>query len=304
MAALFFQLVIAFAMLGMVVGFMPTSIRSSTRFAGKLMMTDVSSLEAKLAAKMEAKAVSAAKVVKVEKKVESKVAGKKASPAPKTATATVKKTSPVVTATKKPMEVFAPLSPKEVKVEAVKTVAVPSVPTYKSKSAPVAQKVVSVAPTAPDGPLSSTDALTGVGLGLAPFLLLPGLLLQGIKKAKPLPVEAPPAPKTSVFDAPLLDGAKEGIAELFSGAKTEELELSRKGLALSAAGFATAAALTAALVIGAGGPGPEKGPAPAASSGFSFGSFGSSAVKVDDSAKKVRTKALVVFRHTTPHWHC
>ena len=98
MAALFFQLVIAFAMLGMVVGFMPTSIRSSTRFAGKLMMTDVNSLEAKLAAKMEAKAVSAAKVVKVEKKVESKVAEKKASPAPKTATATVKKTSPVVTA--------------------------------------------------------------------------------------------------------------------------------------------------------------------------------------------------------------
>jgi hypothetical protein len=293
MAALFFQLVVAFALFGMVVvGFMPTA-RSSTRFAGKLMMADLSSLEAKIAARAEAKNA------KVEKKVEKKVVEKKAAPAPsKTATVTTaRKTSPVVAVTKKVSknEVFAPLSPKEVKVVApVQSVAAPSIPTFKSKNAPVAQKVVSVAPTAPDGPLSSTDALVGVGLGLAPFLLLPGLLLKGINKAKPLPVEAPSTPKVSVFDAPLLEGAKEGIAELFSGAKTEELELSRKGLALSAAGFATAAAFTAALFAGAGGPGPEKGPASApaaASSGFSF-SFGDSAVKVDDSAKKVKKHSL------------
>ena len=291
MAALFFQLVVAFVMLGMVVGFMPTSIRPSSRFAGKLMMADLSSLEAKIAAKENAKAASA-KAVKVEKKVEKKVVEKKAAPAPKTTTVTAssKKTAPVVAVTKKVSknEVFAPLSPKEVKTVApapAKVVAVPSFPAFVSKSAPVAQKVVSSSPVAPEGSLSSSDALVGVGLGLAPFLLLPGLLLKGINKPKPLPVEAPSAPKVSVFDAPLLDGAKQGIAELLSGAKTEELELSRKGLALSAAGFATAAAFTAAL-FATSGQSPEKGPAAVATPGFSFGT---PAVKVDDSAKKVRT---------------
>ena len=273
-------------MMGMVVGFVPTGVRSSSRFASKLMMKEEKtlSLEDKLAAKAAARMEAANKgktTATVEKKVEKKVESKKASTTVKASPAKVaaapkaaapKATAPAVKQQK--LEVFKELDIKE-KPAPVKAAAAPvkvaatavtatKVVQKASPVAPVTQKVVSVAPTAPPsavGALSTPEALAGVGLGLAPYLLLPGLLLGGIKKAKPLPVEDVKPAKAQVYDAPLAEGAKQGISELLSGAKTEELELSRKGLTLSAAGFAASAVLFGALLLGGGGSGERGVPA-------------------------------------------
>merc|ERR1711988_797759 len=79
--------------------------------------------------------------------------------------------------------------------------------------------VVSVPPTPAPGALSGSDYALGVGLGVAPLIVIPALIISaitsGIKKPKPLPT--PPPPKVKPFDKPLSESASEGIADLFSG---------------------------------------------------------------------------------------
>ena len=131
--------------------------------------------------------------------------------------------------------------------------------------------------------LSQSDFLGGVALGLSPYIILPAILLAGvkgtIKQPKPPVVqrngEAVPAdslkiyaealgdqrqpPKASRYNKPLSEGVKEGLAELKSGKSTEELELTRKGIKLSVTGFGVAAA---AFVLSLVASGPKEAPAP------------------------------------------
>jgi len=103
----------------------------------------------------------------------------------------------------------------------------------------------------------------------------------------------------SVFDAPILEGAKQGIAELLSGEKTEELELSRKGLLLSGAGFATAAGLFAVLVSGAAPqlPGVE---APKISFSLPFSSSPSSSPSAAEAASKATAAKAAQVGQASP----
>jgi hypothetical protein len=234
MAAL--QFFVVLAILGMVMGFVPASVRTSSRIAKLSMADDYSALEKKLAEK----AVSA-------KKVEST----KAAPAKKVVTA-----APKVTAT--------PAKPVAAPVKSAFTAPAATVKAAPVKAA-VPKKVVSVAPSAPSA-ISSGEFIEGVGLGLAPFLAIPLVLANGakglIKKPKPLPSESKTAKKVQVYNKPLGDGAKEGIDELLSGKVNEELELTRKGIKLSIGGFALAAAAAGALIASNG---PKEAPkAPAA----------------------------------------
>lgn len=203
---------------------------------------DFSALEAKLAQKRAEQTTTTATAVKKETKP---VSAKTSAAAPATKTATVAPSKPAVVSkpvVQKPVAVSQSASPAVVaKKEApvvirkteTKTVAVQGTP------AP--------APT----PAGSNDALVGVSLGLAPFLLLPVVALNAAKqikiKPKPLPVEQPKATKIAVYNKPLGVGAKEGIDELLSGKKTEDLENTRRGIKFSIGGFAAAAAATAVL---------------------------------------------------------
>lgn len=120
------------------------------------------------------------------------------------------------------------------------------------------QKPVASAATVTTTPasLSTGDFVAGVGLGLLPYLLIPAILLNAVKgflgtlkKPKPLPVvQAPPVKaKSAPYTKSLGEGAKEGLSELLSGKKTEELELTRKAFKLSAAAFGMSAVLGAVI---------------------------------------------------------
>jgi hypothetical protein len=118
---------------------------------------------------------------------------------------------------------------------------------------------VAVSPSAPSVPSvpGPNDALVGISLGLVPFVLIPVALLnvaQGLIK-KPKAIKEPASGKKVIktFNKPLDVGAKEGIDELLSGKVTEDLELTRKGIKLSLAGFSTAAAGVAVLFALGGG---------------------------------------------------
>lgn len=197
---MFVQLVVAVVLCSSVVqGFAPAGLRPSARFGSALRMSADTDLEAKLKAKSLEQTLG--------KKVEKKVAEKKV---------TEKKVAEKKVAEKKvekkvaaPSKAIAPAAQpkklvKEPKLEVFKEIELKPKP---EKQAPVAvakkqqqtQKgVVSVAPAAPESALSSGDALAGVGLGVAPYLLLPAVFLNGLlKKAKPLPV---PAEKVSGGD--------------------------------------------------------------------------------------------------------
>ena len=82
MAGVIFQLIIALAMVGMVVGFVPTGVRSSSRFASKLMMKEEKtlSLEDKLASKAAARMNEANKKTTATSAVEKKVEKKEVKP--------------------------------------------------------------------------------------------------------------------------------------------------------------------------------------------------------------------------------
>ena len=116
-------------------------------------------------------------------------------------------------------------------------------------AAPVVKQVIAVDPS-PPMELSVPEVAAGLGLGLAPYLLIPVLLLNAakglIKPAKPLPVPVEPTTTVGAYTKSLQEGLNEGIKELFSE-NTADTELTKKGIKLSAAGFATSIAFAGIL---------------------------------------------------------
>ena len=116
--------------------------------------------------------------------------------------------------------------------------------------APVVKQVILVDPTTPASGLSGLEFAAGVGLGVAPYALIPVLALSAvkglIKPPKPLPVVIEPTTTAGAYTKSLKEGLNEGIRELFSD-KTADTELTKKGIKLSAGGFAVAIALSAVL---------------------------------------------------------
>jgi hypothetical protein len=126
------------------------------------------------------------------------------------------------------------------------------------KAAPVVQKTVSVVPSSSAGfiaPIGTNDFFAGVGLGLAPFVIIPAILfstLKGlIKPAKPLPVPVKAAVTKGAYIKSFTEGSKEGLKEFFSGAGSEN-DLAQKTLKLSGAGFGSAVLLSAVLFTTSG----------------------------------------------------
>jgi len=234
---------------------------SSFRLAAEL------SVEERLQAKLEAKAAQKAGVKveakKVEaKKVETKVEVKKYT-APKTekpkvvVPPSVKTVKPVelkkTVETVKPVEVkktVETVKPVELKktvetvkpVELKKTVETVKPVEVKKTVSPVSSK------TTTSVQVESNAIPTGIAIGSAPYLVI-ALLAAGAVGGfkKPKPISGPKITK-GAFTKPINVGAKEGIDELLSGKVTEELELSRKGIKLSLAGFGAAAAGAALLI--------------------------------------------------------
>ncbi|KAJ1429874.1 hypothetical protein B484DRAFT_56177, partial [Ochromonadaceae sp. CCMP2298] len=169
---------------------------------------------------------------------------KKSAPAPSPTSAPAKYTAPLVAK--------APAAPVKVASAPVKTEVKYTAP-VKVTAAPVAVK--SVEPSAPAG---SEVVPLGVGLGLAPYLLIPLLAfpaLKGLlKPPKPLPVVVKKVPKVAPYSKSLAEGLKEGLADLQSGKSTPDLDLTRKSIKLSLGGFGIAAVLAGALVATSPGP--------------------------------------------------
>lgn len=133
-----------------------------------------------------------------------------------------------------------------------------------AKVAPAVQRIVPVQqqakttttviqqPTTPSD-VSALDYFVGISLGVAPYLLLPVVAFNAVKglfsKPKPLPKPDVKPPKRVPYSKPLGEGVKEGIDELLSGKVTPDLELTRKGIKLSASAFAIAGVLTGALFV-------------------------------------------------------
>ena len=133
-------------------------------------------------------------------------------------------------------------------VEAKKQTTTVPVAKVAQTAAPVVQTktIVSTAPAT-----STADYFTGITLGVAPYLLIPVLAFNAVKglirKPKPLPKVETKPPRRMPYTKPLSEGAKEGIDELLSGKSSPELELTRKGIKLSASAFAVAGTLTGVL---------------------------------------------------------
>ena len=214
--------------------------------------------ESKLTAKLSEK-----KEVKQEVKKEVKKEAKKETPAATKKVGKVSSYTPVVKQIKEPAytkkfaEVIPPTPKTPPKPEESRQFKIEfptiSLPKFEFESK------VAVSPSVPSVP-GANDALVGISLGLVPFVLIPVALLnvaQGLIK-KPKPTVAAPSGKKVIrtFNKPLDVGAKEGIEELLSGKVTEDLELTRKGIKLSLAGFSSAAA-GVALLLALGGSKPE-----------------------------------------------
>ena len=166
--------------------------------------------------------------------------------------------SPKVAALAKPV-VAAPAKP----VVAAKTkdaaiasssVVVPVKEAVPTKPAVVASPppVIAIPPTSASS-LPSFEFIAGLGLGLAPYIVVPVLAfnaLKGlVKEPKPLPVVEVKPPKVNPYSKPIAEGLKEGVEELISGKQ------SRRGILFSLAGFGSAAVLAGALIATA--PAPE-----------------------------------------------
>eukprot|EP01042_Synura_sphagnicola_P000081 gene81-81_t len=99
----------------------------------------------------------------------------------------------------------------------------------------VVSKTIIVDPT-PVPPISAGEYLGGISLGLAPFIVLPALVIPRVlalfKPPKPLPV--PPPPKVQPYSKPLGEGISEGLKEFLSDKRPADIT---KGIKLSAIGF-------------------------------------------------------------------
>ena len=134
------------------------------------------------------------------------------------------------------------------------SVAVPVKEAVPTKPAVVASPppVIAIPPTSASS-LPSFEFIAGLGLGLAPYIVVPVLAfnaLKGlVKEPKPLPVVEVKPPKVNPYSKPIAEGLKEGVEELISGKQ------SRRGILFSLAGFGSAAVLAGALIATA--PAPE-----------------------------------------------
>lgn len=201
-----------------------------------------SELEKKLAAK-----VSSQEAVMEASKVGVKGSGSKVTTSKAVKAPVVNKQSSAMSATKtenlasKKAVISSPAKPVSFRPAAVTSSPVKAAPVK-----PQALKVVSTQPS-----LSGGEYAAGIGLGLAPFLLIPVVLFNAAKKLvvapKPLPETPVVQPKVATYTKPIGDGAKEGFSELLSNKQDEELQLTRKGVKLVIGSLAVAGGLTAAL---------------------------------------------------------
>jgi len=151
---------------------------------------------------------------------------------------------PVVAAPPKAQEPIAKTKDAAIKSS---TAAAPVKEAVPSKPAVVATppSVIAVPPT-PASSLPSFEFIAGLGLGLAPYIVVPVLAfnaLKGlVKEPKPLPVVEVKPPKVNPYSKPIAEGLKEGVEELISGKQ------SRRGILFSLAGFGSAAVLAGALI--------------------------------------------------------
>ena len=253
---LILALLVVFVSLAFVSSFAP-KVFSNIRLSSSLKMAiggaaddEFALLQKKIAARVAAEK-SAPKKAEV-KKVEAKK--------PEVKKAEVKKVEaakPVVKKVEAPKAVVKPVAaPKPVAIPAVKPVVA-----AKPVAAPAAKPVAAVKPVASvavqqssSSGISGAETAAGIALGVAPYLLIPALLLSSaknlIKKPKPLPVPAAAKSKVAPYSKPLGAGVKEGLDELLSGKKTEDLELTRKGLKFAVGGFALGGVFLALLSLG------------------------------------------------------
>lgn len=158
-----------------------------------------------------------------------------------------------VTSTKaKPIEAKVAASLSEKKA-VINTPAIPIKKTESVVATPAQTKAQIVVPDPTSPSVGAGDYLAGIGLGLAPYLAIPiiaaNALKRFVKKPKPLPVEAPKPTKVTPYSKSIGEGAKEGIDELLSGKVTPDLQLIRKTIKLSGGAFAIATVLGGALLV-------------------------------------------------------
>lgn len=171
----------------------------------------------------------------------------------------------------------------EKKVEqAAKTVITkPAVQGKTQTATTTAVKVVVAQPAQPSDSLSTVEYLQGIGLGAAPFLIIPVLLFNAfsgtIKKvggilqktsnkpdsvtkvsAKVAAEPVKPVKKVvETYNKPLLEGAKEGINDLVSGKVSADLQETRRALKYAGGAFAASIVFGGLLLTVGGGEGAE-----------------------------------------------
>eukprot|EP01039_Chlorochromonas_danica_P000511 gene511-550_t len=230
-----FCLIVLFCVLNVAFGWMMTKAGQSYGMS-KIFMSvndDFAALEKKLASRLATPEVTSAPEVK-----KTVTTTKSFLPTPHSTT-----TKPVAEkVVAKPVTAAKPA----VNVATNKVVSVPT--KVASTKTETVTKTTVAPPTATAA--SAGDFIAGIGLGLAPFVLIPVVAFNFAKKlvsqAKPLPgaVEAGKAPKVKPYSKSLKEGAKEGIEELLSTKSTTELNLSRKGAKIAIGSFTLAALLT------------------------------------------------------------
>jgi hypothetical protein len=111
--------------------------------------------------------------------------------------------------------------------------------------------IISVDPT-PSVPLSTPELIGGIGLGIAPFLILPVLAFNAakglIEPPRPLPVPAERIDTVGAYTKSLGDGLSEGFKELFEE-NNADTDLTKKGILLSLGGFTFSAVFGGILFL-------------------------------------------------------
>jgi hypothetical protein len=116
----------------------------------------------------------------------------------------------------------------------------------------VAKEVKTIISVDPSVPLSVPEVIVGVGLGIAPFLILPVLAFNAakglVKPPRPLPVPAEPTTTVGAYTKSLGEGLSEGFKELFTE-NNADTDLTKKGIFLSLGGFTLSAIFGGVLFI-------------------------------------------------------
>jgi hypothetical protein len=116
----------------------------------------------------------------------------------------------------------------------------------------VAKEVKTIISVDPSVPLSVPEVIVGVGLGIAPFLILPVLAFNAakslVKPPRPLPVPVEPTTTVGAYTKSLGEGLSEGFKELFTESNADT-DLTKKGIFLSLGGFTLSAIFGGVLFI-------------------------------------------------------